>query len=205
MPDAAQPSRSPSSPNASSGPAAPAHRDPASAARRAAQARKRGGEVVGVGAADRDLRQQPAVGVVGRAGDMAVGARRRPRLGPRPAHRPELVARALEQPAHAGDPRERRAGRGRGLRHARGRAEPAEVDVDLAQPRIRGRQPEVLRAADRDRRSVLAAHRERADPLGGAHGARSGRRGTRTRASSATPAIEAFVPRLSGRGAPPSA
>ncbi len=41
MPDAAQPSRSPSSPKAASGPAAPVTVTPPSAARRAAQARNR--------------------------------------------------------------------------------------------------------------------------------------------------------------------
>ena len=75
------------------------------------------------------------------------------------------------------------------------RAEPAEVDVDLAQPRDRRPGSAKCSAPPTEIASrALARDRERAHALGRAHGRDRARRGTRNRRASVTPTSDSRVP-----------
>ena len=117
----------------------------------AAQARNAARELVAVDAGEVHLGELAPGAVVGLGGDP--GARVRascPPRGRRPARAscsPAIrIAVRVARHLHHVLPEERP-----GLQRARQRPEPAQVDVDLAQPRIGRRQRVVLGAADRDR------------------------------------------------------
>ena len=91
-------------------------------------------ELVPVDAGEMDLRQLPPGAVVGLGGDPGARVRRRPRLGT--AHEPErLLARDPHRRARPRHLHHELAEERARLQRARERAEPAQVDVDLAQPR----------------------------------------------------------------------